>query len=151
MKITVIGTGYVGLVTGTCFAEMGNEVYCVDIDTNKIKHLKKGIVPIYEPDLEELVIKNYKAGDLNFTCSLKEGLNNSDICFIAVGTPMDEDGSADLHYVLAAAKEIGQTMSDDLIVVDKSTVPVGTAAKVKKAINEELKKKGVNYNSLRCV
>ena len=146
MKITVIGTGYVGLVTGTCFAEMGNEVYCVDIDTNKIKHLKKGIVPIYEPGLEELVIKNYKTGDLNFTCSLKEGLNNSDICFIAVGTPMDEDGSADLQYVLAAAKEIGQIMSDDLIVVDKSTVPVGTAAKVKKAINEELEKRGVNYN-----
>ncbi|MGB9979582.1 UDP-glucose dehydrogenase family protein [Methanobacterium sp.] len=146
MKITVIGTGYVGLVTGTCFSEMGNKVYCVDIDTSKIEHLKKGIIPIYEPDLEELVIKNYKNGDLNFTCNLKEGLNNSDICFIAVGTPMGEDGSADLQYVLSAAKEIGQIMSNDLIVVDKSTVPVGTAAKVKKVITEELGKRDVSYN-----
>ena len=146
MKITVIGTGYVGLVTGTCFSEMGNKVYCVDIDTDKIENLKKGIIPIYEPGLEELVTKNYKTGDLNFTYQLKEGLNDSDICFIAVGTPMGEDGSADLQYVLAAAKEIGQIMSHDMIVVDKSTVPVGTAAKVKKTITEELEKRNVNYN-----
>ena len=146
MRITVIGTGYVGLVTGTCFSEMGNEVYCIDIDAGKIESLKKGIIPIYEPGLEELVIKNHKTGDLNFTTQLGEGLNNSDICFIAVGTPMGEDGSADLQYILAAAKEIGQVMSDDLIVVNKSTVPVGTAAKVKKAIIEELGKRGVNYN-----
>ena len=146
MKITVIGTGYVGLVTGTCFSEMGNKVYCVDIDTDKIENLKKGIIPIYEPGLEELVIKNYKTGDLNFISQLKEGLNDSDICFIAVGTPMGEDGSADLQYVLAAAKQIGQLMSHDMIVVDKSTVPVGTAAKVKKTIIEELEKRNVNYN-----
>ncbi len=146
MKITVIGTGYVGLVTGTCFSEMGNKVYCVDIDINKIESLKKGIIPIYEPGLEELVIKNYKNGDLNFTSDLKEGLNDSDVCFVAVGTPMGEDGSADLKYVLEAAKEIGQIMSNDLIVVDKSTVPVGTAAKVKKVITDELEKRDVKYN-----
>ena len=146
MRITVIGTGYVGLVTGTCFSEMGNKVYCIDIDASKIESLKKGIIPIYEPGLGELVIKNYKTGDLNFTCSLREGLNNSDICFIAVGTPMGEDGSADLQYLLAAAKEIGQVMSNDLIVVNKSTVPVGTAEKVKKIITEELEKRNVSYN-----
>lgn len=146
MKITVIGTGYVGLVTGTCFSEMGNKVYCVDIDNNKVESLKKGIVPIYEPGLEELVIKNRKNGDLHFTTKLKEGITNSDICFIAVGTPMGEDGSADLQYVLAAAKEIGQIMSHDMIVVNKSTVPVGTADKVKKTITEELEKRNVNYN-----
>ena len=146
MRITVIGTGYVGLVTGTCFSEMGNMVYCIDIDNGKIESLKKGIVPIYEPGLEELVIKNSQNGDLHFTKNLRKGLDNSDICFIAVSTPMGEDGSADLQYVLAAAKEIGQVMSNDLIVVNKSTVPVGTAAKVKKVIIKELKKRGVNYN-----
>lgn len=146
MRITVIGTGYVGLVTGTCFSEMGNKVYCIDIDNSKIESLKKGIVPIYEPGLEELVIKNSENGDLFFTKDLKEGLENSDICFLAVGTPMDEDGSADLQYVLAAAKEIGQILSHDLIVVDKSTVPVGTADKVKKTIINELEKRGVNYD-----
>ena len=146
MKITVIGTGYVGLVTGTCFSEMGNKVYCIDIDNKKVENLKKGIVPIYEPGLEELVIKNYKTGDLNFTTELKKGLDNSNICFIAVGTPMGEDGSADLKYVLEAAKEIGQKVSHDLIVVNKSTVPVGTAKKVKRTIIEELKKRCVTYN-----
>jgi len=145
MKITIIGTGYVGLVTGTCFSEMGNNVYCVDIDGNKIKNLKKGIIPIYEPGLEELVIKNNSQGNLIFTTEMFEALNNSDICFIAVGTPMDEDGSADLKYVLDAAKEIGQKMSHDLIVVNKSTVPVGTADKVKDAIQKQLDKRKVNY------
>ncbi|MDZ4170957.1 MAG: UDP-glucose 6-dehydrogenase, partial [Methanobacteriaceae archaeon] len=105
MKITIIGTGYVGLVTGTCFSEMGNNVYCVDIDEDKIKNLKKGIIPIYEPGLEELVIKNNSQGNLIFTTEMFESLNNSNICFIAVGTPMGEDGSADLKYVLDAAKE----------------------------------------------
>ena len=145
MKITIIGTGYVGLVTGTCFSEMGNNVYCVDIDEDKIKNLKKGIIPIYEPGLEELVIKNNSQGNLIFTTEMFESLNNSNICFIAVGTPMDEDGSADLKYVLDAAKEIGQKMSHDLIVVNKSTVPVGTADKVKETISHELTKRGVNY------
>jgi UDPglucose 6-dehydrogenase len=124
---------------------MGNNVYCVDIDEDKIKNLKKGIIPIYEPGLEELVIKNNSQGNLIFTTEMFESLNNSNICFIAVGTPMDEDGSADLKYVLDAAKEIGQKMSHDLIVVNKSTVPVGTADKVKETISHELTKRGVNY------
>jgi UDPglucose 6-dehydrogenase len=145
MKITVIGTGYVGLVTGTCFAEMGNRVFCVDIDSKKIESLKNGIIPIYEPGLEELVTRNYENGSLIFTNDLEEGLNSSDICFVAVGTPMEEDGSADLQYVLAAAEEIGQLLTHDLIVVNKSTVPVGTAEKVKEKILEELGKRGLNY------
>jgi UDPglucose 6-dehydrogenase len=145
MKITIIGTGYVGLVTGTCLAEMGNNVYCVDIDGDKIKNLKKGIIPIYEPGLEELVIKNNSQGNLIFTTEMFEALTNSNICFIAVGTPMDEDGSADLKYVLDASKEIGQKMSHDLIVVNKSTVPVGTADKVKDTIQKQLDKRKVNY------
>lgn len=146
MKITVIGTGYVGLVTGTCFSEMGNKVYCIDIDNEKVENLKKGIIPIYEPGLEELVIKNYKTGDLSFTTELKEGLDNSDICFIAVGTPMNEDGSADLKYVLKAAREIGQKMSHDMIVINKSTVPIGTANEVKEIIIKELEKRKVRYS-----
>ncbi len=145
MKLTIIGTGYVGLVTGTCFSEMGNKVYCVDIDDGKIEDLKKGIIPIYEPGLEGLVVNNSKNGDLFFTKNLKEGLNNSDICFIAVGTPMGEQGCANLEYVLNAAKEIGKIMSHDMIVVNKSTVPVGTADKVKKTITKELDNRGVNY------
>lgn len=145
MKLTIIGTGYVGLVTGTCFSEMGNRVYCVDIDDGKIEDLKKGIIPIYEPGLEDLVINNSKNNDLFFTKNLKECLDNSDICFIAVGTPMGEQGCANLQYVLDAAREIGKIMSHDLIVVNKSTVPVGTAAKVKKTITEELNKRNVNY------
>ena len=145
MKITIIGTGYVGLVTGACFSEMGNTVYCVDIDNGKVEDLKKGIVPIYEPGLEYLVVNNHEHGDLNFTKDLKEGMDNSDICFIAVGTPMDEDGSADLKHVLAAAQDVGKLMSHDMIVVTKSTVPVGTADKVKNAIKEELDKRGVEH------
>ncbi len=146
MKIAMIGTGYVGLVTGACFSEMGNNVYCVDIDLEKVNNLKKGIIPIYEFGLEELVKKNSKSGNLNFTTELNEALTNSDICFIAVGTPMSEDGSADLQYVLDAAKEIGQIVSHDLVVVNKSTVPVGTADKVKKTIINELEKRGKSYN-----
>ncbi len=145
MRITMIGTGYVGLVTGACFSEMGNTVCCVDIDEEKVENLKKGIISIYEYGLDELVTKNSKSGNLDFTCDLGEGLNNSDICFIAVGTPMAEDGSADLQYVLDAAKEIGQKVSNDLIVVNKSTVPVGTADKVKETIIKELDKRGKNY------
>lgn len=146
MKITIIGTGYVGLVTGTCFSEMGNEVYCVDVIEEKIESLKQGIVPIYEPGLEELIKKNYARGNLHFTTDLSEGLNNSDICFIAVGTPMGEDGSADLQYVYNVADEIGCLINHDIVVVDKSTVPVGTADEVKKIIHNKLEQRGLNYN-----
>lgn len=146
MRITVVGTGYVGLVTGTCFSEMGNKVYCVDIDDGKVKTLKKGIVPIYEPGLKELVIQNQYNGDLVFTDNLKEGLYNSTICFIAVGTPMDDDGGADLQHVYDVAEEIGRLMNDHLIVVNKSTVPVGTAEKVKEIIKDELDKRDLHLN-----
>ena len=145
MNITIIGTGYVGLVTGTCFSDMGNEVYCVDVLEEKIQSLKKGIVPIYEPGLEELIKRNYERGNLHFTTNLKEGLDNSELCFIAVGTPMGEDGSADLQYVRQVAKQIGQTIIHDIIVVDKSTVPVGTADEVKTIIQEELDNRGKDY------
>lgn len=141
MNIAVIGTGYVGLVSGTCFAEMGNKVACVDVIESKIAQLKAGEIPIYEPGLEELVNKNYQNGNLSFTTSLKEALKNCEIVFIAVGTPMGEDGSADLQYVLNAAKEIGEQMESRLIIVDKSTVPVGTAQKVKVIISESLAKR----------
>ena len=142
MKISVIGTGYVGLVSGTCFAEMGNDVICVDIDEKKVNSLKKGIVPIYEPGLERMVLENYKRGTLNFTTDIKDALDNSNICFIAVGTPMGEDGSADLQYVLAVATSIGQNMKHHMFIVDKSTVPVGTADKVRETIQSELDKRG---------
>ena len=138
MNITVIGSGYVGLVTGSCFAEMGNRVTCVDIDQVKIEKLNKGIIPIFEPGLETMVLKNVKNENLFFTTALHEALQNSEIAFIAVGTPMGDDGSADLQYVLAVAKSIGQTMQKRLIVVDKSTVPIGTADKVKATIQKEL-------------
>ena len=142
MKISVIGTGYVGLVSGTCFAEMGNDVICVDIDKKKVEALKKGVVPIYEPGLEKMVLENYKKETLKFTTDIKEALDKSNICFIAVGTPMGEDGSADLQYVLAVAKSIGENMQHHMFVVDKSTVPVGTADKVKETIQNELDKRG---------
>ena len=145
MKIAIIGTGYVGLVTGVCFAEMGNTVYCVDTDENKINNLKKGILPIYEPGLEPMTHQNYEAGNLFFTTKIKEALEHTDICFIAVGTPMGADGGADLRYVEAVSHEIGEHMVRDMIVVDKSTVPVGTAAKVAAAIEAELKKRGASY------
>ncbi|GFD73508.1 UDP-glucose 6-dehydrogenase [Tenacibaculum sp. KUL113] len=141
MKVTVIGTGYVGLVSGTCFSEMGNKVICVDIDQEKINKLHQGIIPIYEPGLEKMVLKNVEKENLFFTTKLEEAINETEIVFIAVGTPMGEDGSADLQYVLAVAKEIGQKMNHRLIVVDKSTVPVGTADKVKATIQAELDKR----------
>ncbi len=138
MRIAVIGTGYVGLVTGTCFANMGNTVWCVDVDEQKIENLKSGIIPIYEPGLSEMVLHNYKQGHLHFTAKIQEALETCDICFIAVGTPMGEDGSADLQYVLNAAESIGTYMRHHMYVVDKSTVPVGTAEKVRARIQEAL-------------
>ena len=144
MKISVIGTGYVGLVSGVCFAQMGNNVTCVDIDEKKIEDLKQGTIPIYEPGLEDMTLENYKKGTLNFTIDAKSAIANSLISFIAVGTPMGEDGSADLQYVLAVAKTIGESMQDYMVVVDKSTVPVGTADKVKAVIQNELDNRGVS-------
>lgn len=144
MKIVVVGTGYVGLVTGTCFAEVGIDVTCVDIDTKKIENLKNGIMPIYEPGLEEMVVKNYETGRLNFSTNLGEAIKGADVAFIAVGTPPGEDGSADLKYVLAVAREIGENMNSYGVIVTKSTVPVGTAQKVDQAIREALQKRGVN-------
>ena len=141
MRIGMVGTGYVGLVTGACFSEMGNRVVCVDIDKEKIEKLKKGIIPIYEPGLERLVKENYKKGNLHFTTDIKEALDNSEIIFIAVGTPQGEDGSADLRYVEAVAKEIGELMEKPIIVVNKSTVPVGTADRVREIIQRELDKR----------
>lgn len=146
MKIAIVGTGYVGLVTGTCFAEMGTEVYCVDVDEKKIENLKKGIIPIYEPGLEEMVHRNYQAERLRFTTDLKECLGDVEVLFSAVGTPPDEDGSADLRYVLDVAREIGQNMNKYLLIVTKSTVPVGTAKKIKNTIQEELDKRGVSID-----
>ena len=138
MNITVIGSGYVGLVSGTCFAEMGNRVTCVDIDPIKIEKLNKGVLPIFEPGLDQMVLKNVKNKNLFFTTELDKALKDSEIAFIAVGTPMGADGSADLQYVLAVAKSIGQSMQKRLVVVDKSTVPIGTADKVKATIQAEL-------------
>lgn len=143
MNITVIGSGYVGLVSGTCFAEVGNRVTCVDIDPIKIEKLNRGIIPIFESGLELMVQQNIKNKNLFFTTQLKEALQNSEIVFIAVGTPMGDDGSADLKHVLTVAKSIGQIMQNRLVVVDKSTVPVGTADKVKAVIQKELDARGV--------
>jgi UDPglucose 6-dehydrogenase len=142
MKLTVIGTGYVGLVTGSCFADMGNDVWCIDIDEAKIEGLKKGVLPIFEPGLEEIVKRNYNEGRLRFSTNLKEGLDGSVFAFIAVGTPSDEDGSADLQHVIAAAKQVGRCLEEYTVIVDKSTVPVGTAARVRSAIREELEARG---------
>lgn len=143
MKISIIGTGYVGLVTGTCMAQMGNTVICVDVDEGKIENLKKGIIPIYEPGLETMVLENFRLGTLHFTTSIREALDNSEICCIAVGTPTGENGSADLKYVLQVARDIGRNMSHYMIVVDKSTVPVGTADKVRESIVLELAKRNL--------
>ena len=144
MKIAIVGTGYVGLVTGTCFAEIGVSVICVDTNSEKIEALKKGVIPIYESGLEEMVNRNVKAGRLHFTTSLESCLNEVDVVFSAVGTPPDEDGSADLSYVLEVARTIGRNMQKYILVVTKSTVPVGTAKKVRAAIQEELDKRGVS-------
>ncbi|MGM0417928.1 MAG: UDP-glucose dehydrogenase family protein, partial [Thermodesulfobacteriota bacterium] len=144
MHITVIGTGYVGLVTGACFAQMGNFVNCVDIDENKIENLKKGILPIYEPGLDSMVKNLFNDGFLKFTTSLPDAVKNSEIFFIAVGTPPGEDGSADLQYVLAVAEELGKNIDKYSVIVDKSTVPVGTADKVKEKIQSQLDKRGVD-------
>ena len=144
MKIAIVGTGYVGLVSGTCFSEMGVDVTCVDVDRKKIDKLRQGIIPIYEPGLEELVSKNVNAGRLHFTTDLREILDEVEVVFSAVGTPPDEDGSADLKYVLEVARSVGQNMKKYLVIVTKSTVPVGTALKVKNAIQEELDRRSVN-------
>ena len=145
MNIAVIGTGYVGLVSGTCFAQMGNKIICVDIDENKINKLKQSIIPIYEPGLSELVKENYTKKTLSFTTDTKKAVQESEIIFIAVGTPQGEDGSADLQYVLAVAKDIGKYINGKKIIVDKSTVPVGTADKVSEVIKNELKNRGVDF------
>lgn len=144
MNIAIVGTGYVGLVSGTCFAEMGVNVTCVDVDKEKINALLQGRVPIYEPGLDEMLLRNHREGRLNFTTDLTTCLNNVEIVFSAVGTPPDEDGSADLSYVLEVARTIGRNMNKYLVVVTKSTVPVGTAKKVKSTIQEELDKRGMN-------
>lgn len=144
MNIAIVGTGYVGLVTGTCFSEMGINVTCVDVDSVKIQNLNQGVIPIYEPGLDALVKKNTGAGRLKFTTDLTSCINEVEVLFNAVGTPPDEDGSADLRYVLDVARTVGQNINKYLLVVTKSTVPVGTAAKVKAAIREELDKRGVS-------
>ena len=145
MKISIFGTGYVGLVTGTCFSEMGNDVICADLDEKKVQLLKDGVSPIYEPGLEALVRSNSKAGRLNFTTDLVKAVKNSEFLFIAVGTPPGEDGSADLKYVLQVAKTIAQNINEDKIIINKSTVPVGTAAKIKKVIQTEQAAHGLSF------
>lgn len=143
MKLGIIGTGYVGLVSGACFADMGNDVTCVDIDTKKIANLQEGRIPIYEPGLEEIVSRNTKAGRLHFTSDIAEIVNSADIIFSAVGTPSDEDGSADLRYVLEVAAEIGRLLNRYTLIVTKSTVPVGTARLIKETIRRELDARGI--------
>lgn len=146
MNIAIVGTGYVGLVSGTCFADTGANVTCIDVDEKKIERLNNGEIPIYEPGLDELVVKNVKAGRLKFSSDLASVLNDQEIVFSAVGTPPDEDGSADLKYVLQVAKTIGENLNKYIVVVTKSTVPVGTAKKVRETIQNELDKRGVDIN-----
>ncbi len=146
MKIVIVGTGYVGLVTGTCLAEVGIDVICVDVDQKKIENLKNGILPIYEPGLDKLVHRNYDKGRLQFSTNLGEAIKDAEAAFIAVGTPPGEDGSADLKYVLAVAREIGENMNSYGVIITKSTVPVGTAAKVKKEIQDALDKRGLSLD-----
>ena len=135
MDISIVGTGYVGLVTGTTLAELGNTVYCVDIDENKVERMKKGIVPIYEPGLEEMFLRNIQAERLFFTTNIKEALDKSDVIYLALPTPPGEDGSADLSYVISVANQIGEMMTSYKVIVNKSTVPVGTADKVREVIS----------------
>ena len=144
MKVTVVGAGYVGLVSGTCLAEVGNDVLCLDVDPEKIRILEEGGIPIYEPGLQDMVRRNVAAGRLRFTTDVERAVQHGTVQFIAVGTPPDEDGSADMQYVLAAARNIGRLMTDYKVVVDKSTVPVGTADKVKATIADELAKRGAD-------
>ena len=144
MKLAVVGTGYVGLVTGACFAEMGNHVVCVDVDTAKLARLHRGEIPIYEPGLEQIVERNFTRGSLEFTDDLAKALDGAQVAMIAVGTPPGEDGSADLRYVLEVARGIGQHMTDYLVIADKSTVPVGTAEKVARAVTEALSARGAD-------
>lgn len=144
MKVCIVGTGYVGLVSAACFAEMGNDVHCVDVNPLVVEKLEKGVIPIYEPGLEPLVLQNYEQGRLKFTTRLEEALEGAEVLFICVGTPSRPDGSADLSYVQSVAREVGQKMSAPLVVVDKSTVPVGTADMVKGIISEELHKRGAD-------
>ena len=146
MKIAIVGTGYVGLVTGTCFSETGVDVVCIDIDQNKIENLKKGILPIYEPGLKTMLERNLDKGRLKFSTSLKDNIKDCEAIFIAVGTPPDEDGSADLKYVLEVAREIGRSMDNYLVAVTKSTVPIGTSKKVRKAIKDELDKRNLKLD-----
>ncbi len=143
MKVTTVGTGYVGLVTGACLAEMGNHVLCLDVDAAKIARLEMGEIPIHEPGLLEVVRRNVAAGRLQFTTDVDRAVHHGTMMFLAVGTPPGEDGSADLQYVLAAARAIGARMTDYKVIVDKSTVPVGTADRVRAAIAEELARRGV--------
>ena len=143
MKVTIIGSGYVGLVTGACLAELGNEVFCLDVDTQKIAILNQGGVPIYEPGLKEMIARNIEAGRLQFSTDVQASVEHGELQYIAVGTPPDEDGSADLQYVLAAAKNIAKYMNGFKVVIDKSTVPVGTAQQVKDVISAELTRRGV--------
>jgi UDPglucose 6-dehydrogenase len=146
MKIVIVGSGYVGLVTGACFSEVGIDVVCVDIDQAKIDNLNKGIIPIFEPGLEQMLSRNMKKGRLRFTTNIKEAVKGCEVLFISVGTPPDEDGSADLKYVLAVARDCGKYMQDYMLVVTKSTVPVGTSKKVKDAIQNELRRRDVNID-----
>lgn len=146
MRVTIIGSGYVGLVAGACFAQMGNAVTCLDVDSKKIENLKKGIIPIYEPGLESMVCENHKQGNLCFTTNKAEALSNAEVIFIAVGTPMGEDGSADLRYVEAVAEDIGAHLQNYAVIVDKSTVPVGTARKVRTIITEGLARRGAQID-----
>ena len=144
MKVSIFGTGYVGLVTGACLADVGHDIICVDVDEEKVANLNRGIIPIYEPGLESIVKSNFAAGNLNFTTDAEKAIHHAKLQFIAVGTPSDEDGSADLQYVLAVAKQIGEEMKSPLIVVDKSTVPVGTADKVRAEITKQLELRNVD-------
>ncbi len=144
MKVTIVGSGYVGLVTGACFSEVGINVVCVDIDKNKIDNLNKGIIPIYEPGLEKMISRNMEKGRLSFTTKIEDALEDSEVLFISVGTPPDEDGSADLKYVEAVARDCGKHMNDYMLIVTKSTVPVGTSKRVRRALQEELNKRNVD-------